>query len=148
MLWVVFVSADYFAAPSDQAAVAVGIRGPAARFDTVRTDIGPEMMVALEELLTGVSYKDNTPDVEDGRVLLSHADDELVVVGVAPEAQATLAEADDDRLAELAVRWVQVEELGGRHDDADLLLSVLTDLRELARRANENDHRLYCWMCL
>jgi hypothetical protein len=149
MLHLVVVYVDYFAAPSDEvAAGAIDRSGdPASAFDTVHTDVGPEMLVALEELVTGVSYQDNTPDELDGRILVSHDEDDLFLVTVAAGAQVALAEADDRRLAELAARWSQVEELTGQHNDSDLLLRILEDLRGLARRACERGDRLYCWIC-
>jgi hypothetical protein len=132
---------------SDDVAVA-GIErslDPSSAFDTVRADVGPEMLVALEELLTGDSYQDNTPDTLDGRILLSHGDDELLLSVVAAGALVALAEADDRRLAELAMRWSEVEDLAGLHDDPDVLRELLEDLRGLARRARERGERLYCW---
>ena len=149
MLHLVVVYVDYFAAPSDEAAAAAVDRSgdPASAFDTVHTEVGPEMLVALEELLTGVSYQDNTPDVLDGRILVSHDEDDLLLVTVAAGAQVALAEADDRRLAELAARWSRVEELTGQHNDSDVLQRILEDLRGLARRAGERGDRLYCWIC-
>lgn len=143
------VHVDYFAAPSDDAAAeAVGrLYKDDPSLDTVHTDIGPEMLVALEEFLTGVSYQDNTPDVTDGRILFTYGEDEFALVTVAVEARDALAGADDRRLVELAVRWAQVEEITGGHDDSNVLLGVLEDLRALAYRAREKGHRLYCWVC-
>jgi hypothetical protein len=140
---------DYFAAISDDVAVAMIERSgdSATAFDTVRTEVGPEMVVALEELLTGVSYQDNTPDLMDGRILVSHDDDDLFLLTVVAEAQVALAEADGRRLAELATRWSQVEELTGQHNDSEMLLRILRDLQGLARRAIDRGERLYCWMC-
>ena len=142
------VYVDYFAAPSDDAAAEAMSRLYDAdpSLDTVHTDIGPEMLVALEELLTGVSYQDNTPDVKDGRILVTLGEDEFVLVSVAVEARDALAGADDRRLVELAVRWSQVEEMTGDHDDSNMLVGVLEDLRGLARRASEKGDRLYCWV--
>lgn len=140
---------DYFAARSDNVAAAAIDRpgGPAHAFDTVRTELGPEMLVALEELLTGVSYQDNTPHTVDGRILASHNEDDLLVLTVAAGAQRALAKADGPRLAELAVRWSQVETLAGQPNDSDILLLILEDLQGLARRAVKRGERLYCWMC-
>lgn len=144
----VVVYVDYFAAMSDKMAAAAmeHTYDPAAQFDTVHTDVGPEMLVALEEMLTGVSYKDNTPDVMDGRILVTRGDDEMVLVTVAVEARDALAEADDQQLIQLAVRWSQVDELNGEHDDSNVLLGILEELRGLARRACEHSQRLYCWV--
>jgi hypothetical protein len=146
---IVVVYVDYFAAPSDDMATAIVDTGhyPGGPLDVVRTDVGPEMLVALEELLTGVRYQDNTPDTVDGRILASHHDDDVLILTVAAEAQTALATASDRRLGEIAVRWSQVEELTGEHNDSDALLPVLVDLRALACRARERGERLYCWMC-
>lgn len=144
----VVVYVDYFAAPSDDMAAEAMSRLYDAdpSLDTVHTDIGPEMLVALEEFLTGVSYQDNTPDVKDGRILVTLGEDEFVLVSVAVEARDELAGADDRRLVELAVRWAQVEEISGGHNDSNALLGVLEDLRGLAGRARDKGDRLYCWV--
>jgi hypothetical protein len=58
-----------------------------------------------------------------------------------------LVRASREQLAEVAVPWSQTEEFWG-HGDPVFLTEILNDLAGLARRAQQQDHRLYCWICV
>ncbi|MFI7419326.1 hypothetical protein [Nonomuraea sp. NPDC049684] len=54
-----------------------------------------------------------------------------------------LAEVDDDRLPEIAQRWMK-EDVSSFHD-GDYVLDLVKEFVALARRAKESDELLYCW---
>ncbi|GAA0382083.1 hypothetical protein Acor_52620 [Acrocarpospora corrugata] len=58
-----------------------------------------------------------------------------------------LAEIGEERVAQLAVQWAQIEEFHG-YADPEALTTVLRDLRDLAQRAQKEDQMIYCWICL
>lgn len=60
---------------------------------------------------------------------------------------AALANASDERLAEVAVPWSQTEEFWGQADPEELA-EFLRDFASLARGAEEAGQRLYCWLCV
>ena len=61
----------------------------------------------------------------------------------------TLADIDASRVADVAARWAQIEEFALYDDvDGDSLAPLVTDLSELARRARDAGHQLYCWSSL
>lgn len=62
------------------------------------------------------------------------------------ETRDTLAAVPDADLPRLAEWWAGIEELRGA--TADDLLPLLVGLVGLARRARDDEERLYCWMCL
>jgi hypothetical protein len=164
---------DYFSASSDQAAAtAVSLRGgpgvprgdhrrrgwpgdrrastPAgAPFDTVAAQgIDPVVQLGtLEALLTGREYEQVVAGPRAGHALATQGGGERLVVTVTHELQAALADADDARLASVAVPWSQTEEFFGR-GDPQILAGLLYELAELARRARHRGERLYCWVCV
>ncbi len=156
------VICDYFSAPSDDAAASTIDRagGPGASpsapsqpvedqpFDTVSTDgIDPVVMVAtLEALVTGRDYEQVVVGPRWGHPLADRGEGERMVITVTDELQAALADADDGRLASVAVPWSQTDELQG-HGDPHSLATLLHDMAELARRARRKHERMYCWTC-
>ncbi|MEU4164515.1 hypothetical protein [Actinoplanes sp. NPDC026670] len=60
----------------------------------------------------------------------------------------TLAAVDDDRIPELAARWVRIEEINWPGAADDVLVPVVTDLVALARAAQAAGDHLYCWSSL
>jgi hypothetical protein len=59
-----------------------------------------------------------------------------------------LAGVDDDRILELAARWVRIEEIHRSGAPDDELVPVLTELVALARATRAAGDHLYCWMSL
>jgi hypothetical protein len=136
---------DYFSAPSDEEAATVINRGPSSVFDTFQTKgIDPIVMLGrLEALLTGREYL----DVTHGKTVAVEDDGERVVKALTDSISAALADADNDRLAAVAVPWSRIEEFWG-HGDPKALASWLSELAALSRRARERSERLYCWICV
>jgi hypothetical protein len=140
---------DYFAAADDEAAASAFdlVGGPSAGgFDTVGLKgIEPVVqMGTLEELLTGRPYDEIIQDPRQGGDICHREDDgEHGVLSLTDSLAAALADADRQRLAEVAEPWSETEEFWG-DADPDILTDVLWELAELARRARDRGHRLYC----
>lgn len=101
----------------------------------------------LEELLTGRPYDDVVADPRSGKDLASANGGELLVLTITDSLAAALANASDERLAEVAVPWSQTEEFWGQADPEELA-EFLRDFASLARGAEEAGQRLYCWLCV
>lgn len=124
-----------------------GASAPARSFDMVQTTgLEPTVtMATLEEILTGadsigiIGESEVTPAIE--------ADPQTGpwVFRLRRELQEALA-ARAELLDDVAAMWAQTEELQGAEPEG--LLSFLVDLQALARRANERDAELYCWVSL
>ncbi|MGH3392297.1 MAG: hypothetical protein ACRDOO_25785 [Actinomadura sp.] len=144
---------DYFAAPDDAAAASTFdlLGGPAAGgFDTVAVKgIDPVVqMGTLEELLTGRSYDEIAEDPRQGADVREGSDETAHgVLTLTGSLAAALADADRQRLAEVAEPWAETEEFWG-DADPEILTGVLCELAELARRARDRGHGLYCWWSL
>ncbi len=139
---------DYFAASSDEAAIAVLHRdgGPDPDEVPVLPVKGIEPMVqlgTLEHLLTGVAYADIAAGPRAAKMLGNR--DETYVVTITDELQAALAGTDEDRLADLAIPWAQTDEFRGVADPA-VLAEFLGSFADLAQFATERAERLYCWI--
>jgi hypothetical protein len=63
------------------------------------------------------------------------------------EARNTLASVDDARIPGLAVMWANIEEFKG-HARVESMVTLITDLVGLARRARDAGDHLYCWSSL
>jgi hypothetical protein len=63
------------------------------------------------------------------------------------DVRDTLAGIPDSRLDELVEHWEQIEEFADVPPADGYLLEVLTGLRGLAQRAQEEDQAIYCWIC-
>jgi hypothetical protein len=163
---------DYFSAASDEAAAsAISLPGgpgappppPERRgllrgrqasapavvpFDTISVKgIDPLVQLGtLEALLTGRDYEQIVSGPRAGHMLATQDDGERLVVTLTDELQAVLADAQDDQLAAVAVPWSQTEEFFGQCEP-QTLAGLLHELAELARRARDNDERMYCWVC-
>jgi hypothetical protein len=151
---------DYFSAPSDEiAATTIGrIGGPGApsedtpplpAFDTFQAKgIDPVVMLGkLEALLTGRDYEEIVHGPRAHKALAIENDGEQLVLTLTDELQTALADADDKRLAAVAVPWSQIEEFW-THPDPEQLAPWLGEFSELARRARNRGERLYCWVCV
>ena len=103
-------------------------------------------MGTFEELLTGRSYDDIVEDPRHGHTVAERDGGERLVLTVTDTLRDALAAASAERLAELAVPWSQTEELGGQ-GEPEILSTFLTSLAGLARHAQEQHERMYCWVC-
>ncbi|MFI6392300.1 hypothetical protein [Nonomuraea sp. NPDC050540] len=63
------------------------------------------------------------------------------------DVRDTLAGIPDERLAELGQQWAQVEEFIGT-PDPEYLATLIEELRGLARRAQDEQQMIYCWMSI
>ncbi|PFG42787.1 hypothetical protein ATJ88_1459 [Isoptericola jiangsuensis] len=145
---------DYFAAPTDALAATVvhaelGPSTPARGsgeplFDTVRMpSVEPFVMLgSLAEVVCRRPYGEVTADPRHGN-LVSGQDDGPFVVTVSADLSGRLAAASPHELAEAARRWAS----GRAFDEpaAQRLATALVALGELAWRAADVRHSLYCW---
>ena len=144
---------DYFSAAADDAAASTAdlVGGPAGGgFDTLATKgIDPVVqMGTLEALLTGRSYEEVIRNPRQGHAFPPSAEaTEHGVVTLTDSLAAALADADRRRLADVAVPWSVTEEFWGQADP-EILAGFLGELSDLARRARDGGHRLYCWWSL
>jgi len=145
---------DYFAAASNDEAAAVIDRagGPAGdgepRYATVAAQ-GFEPFVkmgTLTSLLTGRAY-DEIAD-EYGELVAIRDEGERLVARMPDAVTNALADASDERLAEVAGPWSRTEEFAWEHVGPADLTPVLHRLGALARDARANGQRLYCWVCV
>jgi len=133
---------EYFAATNDRASAAFVDKGPGD--DGVSApDLDPAVILAsLESILTEV---DEDVVLDNPRVADLVADDgDLGVYTVTDELRDALATSDSDQLGGAAEQLVELEELEGA--DPEMILGVLEELSELARRAVDANQRLYCWV--
>jgi hypothetical protein len=143
---------DYFAAESDAVAATVLNGGPgqverALPFVDGKGIDPIVMMGKLAALLTGRT--DEQVDAERGVLEpVASAGDEGPWVERLPESLVTaLPAATEGRLRDVAVPWSQIEEFWG-HGNPDVLAGFLSDLADVARRAQQAGQHLYCWSCL
>jgi hypothetical protein len=121
---------------------------PLEPFDTVTGCVDPVVqMGTFEELLTGRPYDDIVEDPRSGHVVADRDGGQRLVVTLNDALTAALVAASDERLAEVAVPWVETEEFWG-DGDAQLAAEFLRDVAALARRATADGQRLYCWICV
>jgi hypothetical protein len=152
---------DYFAAESDEEAAAVidRVGGPGSQaltvtpstvaYDTVSVKgVDPVVQLGtLEELLTGRSYDEIAEDPRSGHLVGTRDGGERVVCTITDSLMAALAQASSEALQRIAEPWSQTEEFWGTADPEGLA-EILGDLAGLARRAQANGRRLYCWVCV
>lgn len=120
---------------------------PARSFDLAQTTgLEPTVTMAiLEEILTGIDSmtiideSDLTPAVE------ADTKEGPWVFRLRRELQRALA-ARVEPLDDVAAAWVRTDELEGTRPED--VLPFLVELQALARRANERDAELYCWVSL
>ncbi|RHW24121.1 hypothetical protein D0Z08_25690 [Nocardioides immobilis] len=110
------------------------------------TGIDPVVQAGtLEELLTGRPYEDIEQDPRWGRSLAVRDGGEGMVHTLTDGLVDALAQAEADRLAEVAVPWSQTEEFWGAGDPEELT-ALLQDLAQLAREARARNESVYCWV--
>ena len=133
---------EYFAAANDRAAAAFVDKGPGD--DGVSApDLDPAVVLGtLESRLTEV---DEDVILDNPRLADLVADDgDLSVYTVTDELRDALAISDSDQLAQAAEALIELEELDGA--DPEVILGVLEELADLARRAQAAGQRLYSWV--
>jgi hypothetical protein len=118
-------------------------------YDTVSVKgIDPVVQLGtLEELLTGRSYDEIANDPRSGHAVETRDGGERVVCTITDSLMTALAQASGEALQRIAEPWSQTEEFWGAADP-DELAEILGDLAGLARRAQANGRRLYCWVCV
>ncbi|MGF0116388.1 hypothetical protein ACQFYA_08680 [Promicromonospora sp. Marseille-Q5078] len=143
---------DYFAAPTDAVAATVVHQedGPSvlARgsgqplFDTVRLPaVEPFVMLGrLAEVLCARPYAEVTSHPRHG-ALVDGTDEGPWVVAVSEELCRALAATAPERLAAVALTWSAAPGVAA----PDRLVPALVALGELADRARQVRHALYCW---
>ncbi len=149
---------DYFSAPSDEIAASLidALGGPTRvpaqangtpAWDTLSVSgVEPSLhLVELEEIMTGVDFNDILDTPRAGSTLHSSADNEAIISTVSDPLQAVLADAKEEKLADVAVEWSRSEEFDGTVDAADVA-AFLHNLAGLARRARSRGERIYCWV--
>ena len=122
--------------------------GPAWPGFTTRGWEPTVLMGTLEELLTGRPYDAVAADPRFASSPGSGpADADDVVVTLTDTLRDALAAASDRRLTEVATSWSRTEELqqaGWEHTTVEDHAGFLRRLRDLARTAAVDGHRLYC----
>jgi hypothetical protein len=140
----------FFIAPDDAAAARMPLSGPAREPETLEYgNFDPVGM--LDDWEAAFLARDAGEIAEGGRPAIGGGARVVPVAGaailiaVSPDLTADLAEADESRLAEVRAHWVQLESLDGRELHPVLAVELLTEIAELAARANEHGHGMYCW---
>ncbi|WP_205710876.1 hypothetical protein [Isoptericola sp. BMS4] len=149
---------DYFAAPNDAVAATV-VRleqGPSvvARgsgvplFDTVRLPgIDPFVMLGrLAELVCRLPYARVTAHPRHGSLVQGSTDAGPWVVTISEEVAGALAAASPRLLTTVAQDWPRVA--GAAAAAPETLAPALVALGDLAGRAGQARHALYCWLWL
>lgn len=138
----------YFIASNDAAAASVVETGPDAANGPVLDAVDPTVQAGtLQELLTGEPYDTITGERSWARLVSEPDHDSAWVVSLPGAFTAALADASDERLAEVVGPWSETEEFWGA-GDPEYLLPMLRDWRALARTARERGEALYCWNSL
>jgi hypothetical protein len=121
----------------------------AAAYPTV-SDTGVDPVVqggTLEELLTGRAYEQIEEDPRWAQSLAVREGGERLVLTLTDGLVDALAQASDERLAEVAVPWSETEEFW-RSGDPSALTPLLLDLANLCRDARSRGDQVYCWVCV
>jgi hypothetical protein len=103
-------------------------------------------MGTLDEILTGRSFDDVLQDTS-AEIIAERDDGERLVARLTRTLQEALARADTMRLKDAAARWSATEEFGGVADPVELG-ECLVELAGLARTAELQRQRMYCWLCV
>jgi hypothetical protein len=146
---------DYFRATAESALDAadrpggpLATDGSGAAFDGVAAR-GIDPVVTLGQLVAFIRGVTWTPELVDAAEVARSRVSGTWIELLGEQVRDWLADADDDALPEIVVKWSQLEEFAPA-DDADEgeLLALVADLVALARRARAAGQGLYCWCCL
>ncbi|GGU33303.1 hypothetical protein [Streptomyces violascens] len=143
----------YFAAADDDDAVRAVVRDddePTATgydgFDVNAADPTTDLLPA-EVILTGRSAETIQADPRHGHLLAVVDEGELLCLTLTDALRDALAVADRGSLAGVAQEWA-VSDVFPAPPDPDGLAEFLNRVADLASRAVERGHRLYCWICV
>jgi hypothetical protein len=143
----------YFAAADDDDAVRAVIREddePTATgydgFDVNGMDPIVDLL-PVEVILSGRSAKTIQEDPRHGHLLATADDGQLFCLSLTDALRDALAAADHGSLHGLARVWA-ASDVFPTPPDPDGLAEFLEQAVDLASRAVERGHRLYCWICV
>lgn len=139
----------YFTAQDDVAAAAFETGTEAAGLPTVDgKGIDPYVCVGnVQALLVGSTYEDVIAQPRFGQLVNAVSEEGPWVSTLTDQLRDALADAAPERLAQVAGSWSRTEEFNG-HAAPAVLAGFLDRLADLARRARQRDHGLYCWVSL
>jgi hypothetical protein len=106
-------------------------------------DIDTAKIATLHCLLTGDLFDDALYHYEP--IYVSAAEGALVL-RLADDVTARLADLDDDMLAEFAIELAATEEFESAGWEDEAIVAMLGELAELARRAAAEEQALFVWM--
>jgi hypothetical protein len=145
---------DYFAAPSDHAAaLTIDWDGGPSRpndgkhgYEVIALgSIEPVVLMGqLEALLTNRSVMEILGDPGHDPVADRHSGERLVMP-IGERLAEALASLQEARIPEVAAEWAHAKEFWGRVGPTDLI-DPLAELVALARKAQAQSQRVYCWM--
>jgi hypothetical protein len=128
---------EFFIAPGDAAAAAAADHGPDGVYEAARYgNFSPGIAMGEWESAFGIAGDDGPRTV---------ADSSSFILAASASLQAALAAANDERLAEVAVRWAELRADDGEEIHPEFASDILSEMASLARTAAERGHRLYCW---
>ncbi|MEU6324333.1 hypothetical protein [Streptomyces sp. NPDC047009] len=143
----------YFAAADDDDAVRAVVRDddePTATgydgFDVNAMDPTLDLLPA-EVLLTGRTAEAVQADPRRGHLVALIEDGQLVCLSLTDALRDALAVADRASLRGIALDWA-ASDVFSTPPDPDGLAEFLDRAADLAGRAVERGHRLYCWICV
>lgn len=136
---------DFFVAPDDtSAATALEVRpGPAHESLSVGNFDVEEAVVEWECLLVGGTFADLV-DAGEPRTVAERDEDECLVFALSPRLRAALAAAEESRLRDLALSWVEWRARDGEVFDPEIAHGIVGDLAALAGRAGRHELGVYC----
>lgn len=128
---------EFFIAPGDDAAAAVADHGPDGVYEAAQYgNFSPDIAMGEWEIAFGIVGDGGPRTVTEGSSF---------VLAASASLQAALAAANDERLAEVAVRWAELRADDGEEIHPEFASDILSEMASLARTAAERGHRLYCW---
>lgn len=138
----------FFVAPSREAAAAVAAGGPDRTFNSLvyGNFDAEEALIEWESIFTGRSFEELVAADEPEAVADSDGEEGPMVFAASKDLQDALASADQSRLVEVSLLWIQQRAADGGAVDQEIATEILSDLARLARGIDGRDHRLYCWM--
>jgi hypothetical protein len=140
---------EFFAAPSDAAAAAVRIKGPAQKYVVVNASNiyfdADDAVIAWRNLLTGRAGL-CLSEQDDLRMVADFVNDGSAVFALPDELVTSLIEASPFQLRDVAEAWVPAVVADGTEIDVDTAVVLMSRIADLARAATGTEDRLYCWV--